>query len=138
MIDDDELLALAKKEVPPEQEEIAIDPDIQEFIYQLGIKANPNCLVPFKHIHWRYVKWCDNKSMEPKYHVEFAKHFYKRFNKRKGDRFWSYFVDREPFIMDEDEIWIMNSYYRKQRGNRKQSGPAKGYWEIKKKHHEKV
>jgi phage/plasmid-associated DNA primase len=117
--DDKELLDIAKQNVPPEKQEVVINADVQEFIYQIGIVANPNQLAKIKHIYWTYVKWCNNNDKEPLHKLTFCKSFGKRFRPKKVFNHRYYFVNKEPFILEDDEIFIMNAYYRKQRANAK-------------------
>ena len=65
------------------------------------------------------------------HHKSFGMHLHARFKKKKSFRRITYFVNREPFILDDEEILIMNRYYREQnKHTNKQSGPPKGYWKT--------
>lgn len=119
MIDDKELIALAQAsdELDPLRD---MDKNVAQFVMDSGMIEDTNGCVNFTHIHWTYVKWCQFKDLPIMYHNLFSKELQKKFKKRnisttKVSRSVFYFVNKEPFIVDDKEIWTMRAYYRKRR-----------------------
>lgn len=108
-----DLLELAKQDAPskPIDEH---DSEIEDFIVDLNITADPMGCVDMKDIHWFYVKWCDTKKIEPLHRKRFGIFFGKKFEKRKSFNRRTYRVNAEPFKMDNREYWMMVNYHREE------------------------
>lgn len=118
MIEDKELIALAQASDADDPLR-DIDKNVAQFMMDVGMVEDPNGCVNFTHIHWTYVKWAQFRNL-PIIHVNYFSHeLRKKFKSRNINttraRSLYYFVNKEPFQIDDKEIWTMRAYYRKRR-----------------------
>lgn len=131
MIDDKDLIALAQSVDTDEDKLKDMHPDVAQFVMDTGMIEDPNGCVDLKHIHWTYVKWAQFRDLPVLENAKFGIELYKKFKKRKSFRRMTYFVNKEPFQIDDTEIWIMGAYYRekkehgKKKANKRQASRAK-------------
>lgn len=122
-MEDKDLLELAKHgEIVETKEDF--DPNIQQFIIDLGIIEDPNGCVKATHIHWAYVRWCQFRSIEPLPVNMFGAIFNKKFKKRIITDTY-YFVNEKPFLLNDKELFVMIKYYKEKRKNGPQKNKCK-------------
>lgn len=116
MIDEKDLIELAKSTIPEDNDPVKdMHPDILDFIVDCGMVEDPQGCVDLRHIHWTYVKWAQFRNKEVLSNIAFGKEIHKKFKKRKSFRRITYFVNKEPFTIDDKEIWVMGAYYREKK-----------------------
>jgi len=66
-------------------------------------------------IYWCYLKWCEEKNIIPKSRYHFSRGIAK-FYKRIPDKGTVYYVmNKEPFVVSDDERWAMRRDWRQER-----------------------
>jgi hypothetical protein len=118
MIDDKELIELAQaSDIDDPLRDI--DRNVAQFIIDTGMVEDPNGCVNFKHIYWTYVKWAQFHDLPILYNNFFGAELRKKFKSRKIGAIYTrdtyVYVNKEPYEVDDKEIWTMRAYYRKRR-----------------------
>lgn len=131
-MDDKKLTELAKQHQAITEINVALRPDILDFIRDVGIQHSETQVVDVKYIHWAYVKWCGLHGKRPVDPRIFGKEFKKVFKRSKTRNTGFYYINKDVVQLDELETLMMRKYYRDKDERKKTSSKKRQVSRIKK------